>query len=382
MRRLYKRADGSIYEGAFTICPVVDGSGKVVNQVMIGRDVTEQARLEAQLQQAQKLESIGQLAAGVAHEINTPIQYVADNAQFLKDAFQGLTQLLGAYHALLDEAEQGTASVETVKHVRKALDEADVDYLMAEVPQAVDQSLDGIGRVAKIVRAMKEFSHPGGLEQTSIDLNRAIENTVEVCRNEWKYVAEIELDLDKELPPVHCYPGEINQALLNLIVNAAHAVGEAIGKERAVKKGRIRVSTRKVDAMVRIQVTDTGAGIPPDVRDKIFDPFFTTKEVGKGTGQGLGIVYAVIHDKHHGQIEFETEMGRGTTFTLLLPIWGHETGGVGAGHGAVRLRGRTDATGKNGGFYREGTESLLPKTEPAVNAATERVAHGDAQKEA
>jgi PAS domain S-box-containing protein len=385
MQHLSKRADGSIYEGAFTICPVVDGSGKVVNQVMIGRDVTEQVKLEAQLRQAQKLESIGQLAAGVAHEINTPIQYVADNARFLKDAFLGLTGLLGAYHALLDEAEQGTASGETVKRVRKALDEADVDYYMEEVPQAVDQSLEGIGRVAKIVRAMKEFSYPGSLKQTSIDLNHAIESTVEVCRNEWKYVAEMELDLDKELPPVHCYPGELSQSLLNLIVNAAHAIGEAIGKKQAVK-GRIRVSTRKIADMVQIQVADTGTGISPDVRGKIFDPFFTTKEVGKGTGQGLAIVYAVIHDKHHGRIEFETELGRGTTFTLSLPIAGQETDGAGDEREATARRRRMDAIGKKDGFYRDGTESLLPRAGPAVNAAadaaTEGAAHGDAQGKA
>jgi signal transduction histidine kinase len=190
---------------------------------------------------------------------------------------------------------------------------------MAEVPQAIQQSLQGIGRVTTIVRAMKEFSHPGSEEKSDTDLNRAIETTITVARNEWKYVAEVVTDFDPALPLVRCLPGEINQVILNLIVNAAHAIADVV-ENNGKSKGTITIRTRSQGDRVEIRVSDTGTGIPETIRAKIFDPFFTTKGVGKGTGQGLAIAHSVIVDKHGGTISCETEVGKGTTFVIRLPL--------------------------------------------------------------
>jgi signal transduction histidine kinase len=166
---------------------------------------------------------------------------------------------------------------------------------------------------------MKEFSHPGNDEMQSIDLNRAIESTLTVCRNEWKYVAELVTDFDPDLPPVTCLPGECNQVFLNLIINACHAIAEA-QTDGTQEKGTITVSTRNLGDAVEVRIADTGTGIPEEARRKVFDPFFTTKQVGRGTGQGLAIARSVIVDKHNGSLSFETEVGRGTTFIVQLPL--------------------------------------------------------------
>ncbi|MEJ2078686.1 MAG: ATP-binding protein [Acidobacteriota bacterium] len=197
--------------------------------------------------------------------------------------------------------------------------EADTDYLASEIPQAIEHTLEGVERVAKIVRAMKNFSHPGSEEKTPIDLNKAIENTLTVSRNEWKYHADLVADLDPALPPVPCLPGELNQVILNLVVNAAHAIADVVGDASGCK-GTLAVSTRLDGAWAEIRVEDTGSGIPEHARDRIFDPFFTTKGVGKGTGQGLAISHSVIVDKHGGTIHFETETGGGTSFIVRLPL--------------------------------------------------------------
>jgi signal transduction histidine kinase len=300
-----------------------DGGGKdTTGLLVVSRDISERAvaeqerrRMEVELRHAQKLESIGQLAAGIAHEINTPIQYIGDNLRFI---LEGVEELLGALDALPPEAPEGAGVDDGTRAFRDSLKAADVDYLRKELPKAAQQSLEGVARVSKIVGAMKEFSHPGSENKTTADLNRAIESTVAVSRNEWKYVADLELELDPQLPPVPCYPGEINQVVLNLIVNAAHAIGDRVG--RSGEKGRITIRTRAEASQVEIQVEDTGAGIPEAIRDRVFDPFFTTKGVGKGSGQGLAIAHSVVVDKHGGTIGFETELGQGTLFTIHLPI--------------------------------------------------------------
>ena len=270
--------------------------------VAVVRDVTDRVMIEAQFAQAQKLESIGQLAAGIAHEINTPIQYVGDNARFLQEGFARLKPMLGLDRVSAEFRE-------------------DVEYLGEEIPKALEQLLEGVEHVARIVRAMKEFSHPGPLDKTPVDLNRALQNTAMVSRNEWKYIADLVEDLDPALPAVQCVPGEINQVILNLIVNAAHAIADRpCGK--ACDKGRITLSSRRDGEWVEIRVCDTGTGIPEAARAKVFDPFFTTKEVGKGTGQGLAIAHAVVVKNHSGTIRFETEAGVGTTFIVRLPVAG------------------------------------------------------------
>ncbi|MHB8078228.1 MAG: PAS domain-containing sensor histidine kinase [Candidatus Krumholzibacteriia bacterium] len=278
----------------------------------------EKEILDVQLRQAQKLEAIGQLAAGIAHEINTPTQYVGDNLRFLADAFADVARALDAYGRLVAASRNGPPDPAVAAEVAQTLAGLDLGYLATEVPTALNQSLEGVERVATIVRAMKEFSHPGSQQKQAVDINHGIRNTITVSRNEWKYVAELETELDETLPAVPCLPGELNQVILNLIVNGAHAIRERTGGTGA--KGTLRVATRRNGCCVEIRVSDDGAGIPAAIRDRIFEPFFTTKEVGKGTGQGLTIAHAVVTQKHGGTLTFETAEGRGTTFIIRLPL--------------------------------------------------------------
>jgi signal transduction histidine kinase len=308
-------------------CETSDGTGqhKIMRGMML--DVTEQRRLENDLAQAQKLESVGRLAAGVAHEINTPVQFVSDSVLFVREAMDDLTGIVDKYRELRGAAEKlgDTGHDQAVRAAAKAAeeaeDDADLDYILENAPMALDRAREGLGRVAAIVRSMKEFAHPDRKEMVQTDLNQAIASTLVIASNEYKYVAEVETSFG-ELPPVSCYAGEINQVVLNLIVNAAHAIGDVVkGNPPGVDtKGKIRVATRVLDDMVEISIADSGKGIPPDVRSRIFDPFFTTKEVGKGTGQGLAIARTVVVEKHKGTLHFETEMGRGTTFYIRLPV--------------------------------------------------------------
>jgi signal transduction histidine kinase len=279
----------------------------------------ERQLMDLQLRQAQKMEAIGQLAAGIAHEINTPTQYVGDNTRFLKDAFQSMSTALRGYTELIAAAKQNAVTQEMIAGAEQTLIASDLEYHFEQIPAAINETLEGVERVAKIVRAMKDFSHPGGHEKGTENLNKAIDSTVTVARNEWKYVADMALELDPELPLVPCFIGEFNQAVLNLVVNAAHAIGDVV-RLHPGQKGKITVRTRRDGDFVEVSVADTGAGIPEEHRQRIFEPFFTTKDVGKGTGQGLTLVYSSVVKKHGGTVTFETEIGKGTTFILRLPI--------------------------------------------------------------
>ena len=307
-------------------CEQSDNTGqhKVLRGMML--DVTDQRRLESDLAQAQKLESVGRLAAGVAHEINTPVQFVSDSVLFVREAMDDLSEVADKYRELRRAAQSETTVGESVQAAAKAAeeaeDDADLDYILENAPVALDRAREGLGRVAAIVRSMKEFAHPDRKEMAQADLNQAISSTLVIASNEYKYVAEVETHFG-ELPLVNCYAGEVNQVVLNLIVNAAHAIGDVVkGKSDggAPVKGLITVRTRVLDGSVEIAISDSGNGIPVDVRQRIFDPFFTTKEVGKGTGQGLAIARNVVVDKHHGTLHFETEIGKGTTFYIRLPV--------------------------------------------------------------
>jgi signal transduction histidine kinase len=301
-----------------TITPVHVTDQHLTKFLVIGSDTTNRTNLEAQLRQAQKLESVGQLAAGIAHEINTPTQYIGDNVRFLKDSFGNLQTLMSKYQVLLTSAQSNTLSREGIEEVSAAVQATDTGYLLEEIPKAIDQTLEGVTRVSTLVNAMKEFSHPGTKEKVNMDLNRAIQSTITVARNEWKYVAEVETDYEVSLPMIACLPGEFNQVILNMIVNAAHSIADVI-KAGSSEKGTIKVQTRDLEEWIEIRIQDSGAGIPEHVRARIFDPFFTTKEIGKGTGQGLAIARSVIVDKHAGTIHFETAIGKGTTFIIRLP---------------------------------------------------------------
>lgn len=274
----------------------------------------EKEMLQSQLLQAHKLESVGQLASGIAHEINTPTQFVSSNVSFLDEAFSDISDCI---KSLAEAVEEGRLSASLV---HDALEEADWPYLYEEIPKAIKQSREGLARVTSIVRAMKEFSHPGGQDAEQCDINHLIETTVTVARNEWKYSAEVVLELAPDLPGIPCFDGAIGQVLLNLLVNAAQTISEKLGRTPEGGKGTITITTEMADEAVLIHIADTGCGIPEECRAKIFEPFFTTKDVGKGTGQGLAIAYDVISRKHGGSLTFSTVMGEGTTFTIRLPI--------------------------------------------------------------
>jgi signal transduction histidine kinase/HAMP domain-containing protein len=307
---------------------MVEARGRVERVILVITDVSEQLQrrrheleMEAELRQSQKLESVGRLAAGIAHEINTPLQYVTDSCTFLAEAVADMETLVVTYREVLagSVVELVPAAEAVLATIAEAEGAADVDYLLEQMPKAVARSLDGLQRVTTIVRAMKEFAHPDQKEMTAVDLNRAIASTLTIARNEYKYVAEVQTTFGA-LPAVTCHAGEVNQAILNIVVNAAHAIGDVVkGTDR---KGTITVRTWAEGQAAVISIADTGGGIPEAIRDRIYDPFFTTKEVGKGTGQGLWISRSVICDKHGGELTFESEPGRGTTFLIRLPIDG------------------------------------------------------------
>jgi PAS domain S-box-containing protein len=317
-------AGGSPLWISLHITPIPGPDGRTTHFVGIATDITqsvedsrikkelqeriesreqERDRLALELRMAQKLEAVGRLAAGVAHEINTPMQYVSDNVTFLSESVNDLASVIAAYRADQARGDEVSAEVEA-------------DYLLTELPKAMQRARDGLKRVTDIVRAMKEFSHPASEARSSADLNKAIETTLEVARSEYKHIAAIETNLEP-LPLVPCNIGELNQVFLNMLVNAAHAI-DASGKD--VSSGRIRIGTRHVGAELHISFEDNGCGIKPENLDKIFDPFFTTKEVGKGTGQGLAISRSIVVDRHGGELDVHSVVGVGTRFTIRIPV--------------------------------------------------------------
>ncbi len=310
----YIRPDGTPGLLGLSIVPLADNVDSQRAFLILGSEITHRRQLESRVANQRKLEAIGQLAAGIAHEINTPTQFVGDNLAFLREGIADVLSLLDEYREALGKANAEPAQMETLQSREQDID---LEYLRDELPNAIEEALHGTDRISRIVKAMKQFSHPGNEDVTPTDLNAAIESTVTVSRNEWKYVARLELDLDPNLPAVPCHPSEINQVILNLIVNAAHAIADAMGE--SAELGTIRVCTKYVDGDALISISDNGTGIPEGVRDRIFDPFFTTKEVGKGTGQGLSLAFGIITKNHNGSLTFETKMGEGTTFFIRLP---------------------------------------------------------------
>ena len=296
---------------------------EVTGVVAIRQDVTELRRTQADFIASQRLASVGTLAAGIAHEINTPIQFVNDSTIFLRDATRDLFDLVAKLQVVRRLAEapspDAAALAEAISAAEASELSADLPYLIDKVPPAFERCIDGLNRVATIVRSMKEFAHPAQTDMASVDLNRAIQNTLTIARNEYKYIADIETAFG-DLPPVNCYVNEVNQVVLNLLVNAAHAVADAV--KGTSRRGTIAVETRLEREDVVISIRDTGTGIPEPVRARIFEPFFTTKEVGRGTGQGLALVWRIIKEKHRGDVSFDTKIGEGTTFRVRLPISG------------------------------------------------------------
>jgi two-component system NtrC family sensor kinase len=334
-----KRRDGSKFWLGVSIRPIFDASGRVTHSVAVGADISakreenlkkqelqdklveemkERARVVIELQLAQKLEAVGRLAAGIAHEINTPIQYVGDGVYFLRSVYEDFNRLLDSWRSAVDALPEDPAHDALRGEFAGSWMKYDVDFLRAEIPKAFERTSDGVERVTNIVKAMKEFAHPDTNEQSPADLNHAIEMTLLVASNEYKYLAKVNTEF-AELPAVVCNVGELNQVFLNLIVNAAHAIHDA-GRDSST--GEINIGTAVDGDAVVIRVRDNGCGIPAADLSKLYDPFFTTKEVGRGTGQGLAITHSIVVDKHGGQIGVSSTAGKGTEFTLQLPIAG------------------------------------------------------------
>lgn len=311
----YKNAQGEDAILSMSITPRFDGTGLTSGYLLLIDDITEQRTQEQQEQQNQRLQSIGQLSAGIAHEINTPIQYVSDNLNFIESAFGDLTSLLSKAEIMAQHHTNEDATVA----FREQSEEIDLEYLMEEMPEAISQTQDGLNQVSTIVRAMKDFSHPGSQKMHHIDLNNTLNSTLTISKSVWKYIASVELDLADNLPQLECFPGPINEVFLNIIVNAADAIEEKYGAD-CVANGIITVSSKQDDDWLEVNIADNGNGVPAKIKERVFDQFFTTKVVGKGTGQGLALSHRIITEQHKGSLSFDSTEGEGTRFTIRLPI--------------------------------------------------------------
>jgi signal transduction histidine kinase len=313
-------ADSRVLELRWTVSCELVKDMRLLRGLMI--DVTEARRLVREVAQGQKLESVGRIAAGVAHEINTSVQFISDSVRFVRHALKDVPRALADYRALAAGVLSGKDVTLAARKANDTDEAADVDYFLKNAPDALDRALEGIGRVGSIVRSMTEFAHPDSRTMADVDLNRSIKTTLNMARNEYKIVAELETDFG-DIPPVHCHSGDINQVVLNLLLNAAHAINDVV--EGTSKKGRITVRTRAIGDYVEVSIGDTGDGIPESVRGRIFEPFVTTKEVGRGAGQGLALSRGIVVEKLKGSLHFETQTGKGTTFYIRLPVSGTAT---------------------------------------------------------
>ncbi|MFQ5580792.1 MAG: PAS domain S-box protein, partial [Nitrospiria bacterium] len=346
-----KRKDGKFYPEWLSITKVKNQKGKVIQYIGLFSDITEKKnsekklsalnddlksandklnhemaereQMEIELRMAQKLEAVGQLAAGIAHEINTPMQYLGDNVHFLKTAFEDYLEVIETYQKASLALSEVPGQEALIEEIKEAEEIADLSYLTEHLPKSFERTFEGIERVSTIVKAMKDFSHPDQREKSLTDINKGLTSTLTVARNEYKYVADIKTEFGK-LPHILCHAGEINQVFLNLIVNAAHAIGDEVKDTQ--EKGKIYIKTEvENNNFVLITIRDSGTGIPEEIRKRVFDPFFTTKEVGRGTGQGLAIARSTVKEKHGGSLTLESKVGQGTTFFIRLPI--HEDDG-------------------------------------------------------
>jgi PAS domain S-box-containing protein len=315
---VFWQKDGNSFSTDYIVCPTRNEQNEITGAILTFRNITEQRLKESKRIHSMKLESIGELSAGIAHEINTPIQFIGNNVSFLNESFEDLLQLLEKYRELADAAKNAPRFRSLLAEIAEMEDEADVEYLQEEAPKAFEQTLDGVTRVTKLVQGLKGFAHVGSNEnKQDADLNKIILDTLVVCKNAYKYVAEMETKLES-LPAVPVYPGDIAQVLVNLIVNAAHAIDD--NRKENSEMGKITIESFQKNGMIIISVTDSGGGIPENIQGRIFDPFFSTKEVGRGSGQGLAISRTIIHDKHDGELDFTSKPDQGTTFFIKIPL--------------------------------------------------------------
>lgn len=315
---VFWKKDGSSFSADYIVCPTRDEVSEITGAVLTFRNITEQKLNEGKRVHSMKLIAIGELSAGIAHEINTPVQFIGSNISFLQDSFEDLLKLIGKYEQLKGAVREVDGLGALVQEIEELEAEVDVEYLAEEGPKALDQTQHGVERVSELVKGLKGFAHTGQNEtKIGCDINEIIKNSLIVCTNAFKYVAHLETDL-AELPTVNAFPGDIGQVIVNLIVNAAHAISENRGQDNEM--GNITVKSLVEDDRIVIRISDTGGGIPDNIKDRIFDPFFTTKEVGQGSGQGLAISHTIITEKHDGEISFTSKPGVGTTFTLKIPL--------------------------------------------------------------
>lgn len=308
-----KQFDGTMIPVEVTFTTIHGGEN---GATVFLRDLREQRKMQTKLAHAEKMETIGQLSAGIAHEINTPNQYIGDNMTFLKECTDTLSRTIEEYRNLIEKEAPDLGDK------REAIDRRnDLGFYLDEAPRALEQGHEGVQRVQEIIRAMKDFAHPGLDNWTMVDVNRVVDSMITVSRSEWKYIASLELDLEQNLPTIQGHPGELSRVVLNIIMNAAHAMRDRFGDQNM---GVISISTKSEEDQIVIEISDNGPGIPQEIREKIWQPFFTTKGVGIGTGQGLAISRSVI-DRHHGGIDLKSEIGVGTTFTISLPVAGQTT---------------------------------------------------------
>ncbi len=313
--QLLTMAEGSIAV-LVTKSDLTDEDNEIIGRVYNATDVSQRKNLEVQLRHAQRLESIGQLAAGVAHEINTPIQFIGDSVRFLEDVFQDMIALYDSYQPLKASAEKHGDQAELLEELSEQEEDVDLEFVREETPKALARTLDGVDRVAEIVKALKQFSHPGSDDMAPANVNDIIETTLTVSKNEYRYSADLELNLG-EVPDVVCNRGDLGQVFINLVVNAAHAIADHV--QATDTRGTISVTSMPKDDGVLVTIGDTGGGIPVEIQDRVFEPFFTTKEPGKGTGQGLSLAHNMIEGKHGGRLTFTVEPGIGTTFDIWIP---------------------------------------------------------------
>lgn len=283
---------------SINITPMFKGN-EVRGFLIYGRDITHTRKIENELNQTSRIQSIGLLASGIAHEINTPAQFINDNLLFIQDAWKTIT-------GVLEKSDQ-TELCEDCK------------YFLEEIPAALSQSLDGMERISKIVKSMKSFAHPGSEEKREHDMHKTIEDTINITRNEWKYTTTIIRKFTEKSAMATCYPGLMNQAILNMIINAVHAIEDAI-KMKLIVKGVITIQTKRKEKSFIITIHDNGTGMREEVMEQIFTPFFTTKEVGRGTGQGLSLAYNIITEQHKGAIRVKSKLNKGSTFVIEIPV--------------------------------------------------------------
>jgi PAS domain S-box-containing protein len=311
------RHDGELRYCHTVKSAIFDSQGKVAMTVGVSRDITDRRSLASELRNAQKLEAIGRLASGIAHEINTPMQFIGDNTSFLRTGFEALLRLYGRSRALCEDALKRPLDAADWSALTGAEQDEDLAFLQAECSKAFDSALHGVAHVTHIVAAMKVFAHADQSGKESVDVNQLLEATLTIAAHQIKHLADVETDFG-DVPLVPGYPGELNQVFLNLLVNAAHAIEDVVSG--GGPRGRIRVRSYRQNDEVVASIADTGSGIPVEFQSRMFEPFFTTKEIGRGTGQGLSLARAIVVDKHQGRLVFETEPGAGTTFYVVLPM--------------------------------------------------------------